>query len=90
MLQTDGLTTDYIDDQLEKYYEGLKQSIKIVNSSEILAVRGDMKSKVERTKNKQIVGRHGIGNRNDRGDMLVQFCEKNQPSSVTHFPTRTY
>ena len=28
--------------------------------------------------NEDVVGRHGLGKRNERGDKLVDFCSRNQ------------
>ena len=39
---------------------------------------GDMNAKVGKGAVTIIVGSNGLGERNERGDRLVQFCEENQ------------
>ena len=71
-------TQDYDEDEIEEFYEEAQQAIKHVKSGEILCIMGDMNAKVGTTPHDTIVGSFGLGERNDRGDRLIQFCEQNQ------------
>ena len=39
---------------------------------------GDLNAKVGNTAQKNVTGRFGLGNRNEAGDRLVEFCIENQ------------
>ena len=74
ILQTYAPTLDHSDEEIEAYYEELQNALKVVKSDEVLIVMGDMNAKVGKGKDDYIVGQHGLGSRNERGDRLVQFC----------------
>ena len=38
---------------------------------------GDLNAKVGQEQQGSIVGEHGLGQRNERGERLVQFCQRN-------------
>ena len=39
---------------------------------------GDLNAKVGDTAQKNVTGRFGLGNRNEAGDRLIEFCRENQ------------
>ena len=39
---------------------------------------GDMNAKVGSISHSNIVGNFGLGDKNDRGERLIQFCKHNQ------------
>ncbi|GFS22699.1 craniofacial development protein 2-like [Elysia marginata] len=61
ILQTYAPTSDYSDEDVDKYYEEVKDVLKEVKSSEVLIVMGDMNAKVGNQKLENIVGQHGLG-----------------------------
>ena len=47
---------------------------------------GDINAKVGKAKHEKIVGDYGLGNRNERGDRLINFCqEQNLCILITYF-----
>ena len=56
----------------------VKKALKQVKSEDILAVMGDMNAKVGKEKYGSVVGRYGLGERNERGTPLINFCEENK------------
>ena len=74
ILQTYAPTLDHSDEEVEAYYEEVESALKVVKSDEILIVMGDLNAKVGKGRYDYILGQHGIGKRNERGDRLVQFC----------------
>jgi len=46
-------------------------------NNEVLIVMGDLTSKVGRGKEDNVVGPHGLGERNDRGNLWVDWCRAN-------------
>ncbi|GFR93643.1 craniofacial development protein 2-like [Elysia marginata] len=76
ILQTYAPTSDYSDEDIDKYYEEVQDVLKEAKSSEVLIVMGDMNAKVGNQKLENIVGQHGLGKINDRGVKLTQFCSE--------------
>ena len=85
ILQTYAPTADHPDEEIEEYYEEVNRTLKTVKSDEILIVMGDMNAKVGKGKCEKIVGNHGLGSRNERGERLVQFCSEEHLSTMDTF-----
>jgi len=58
-------TQDYNDDDSEVFYEEVQTAIKQVKSIELLCVMGDMNAKVGSSAKGNIVGKFGLGERNE-------------------------
>ena len=71
-------TRDHNDDDIEVYYEEVQTAIKQIKSNEILCVMGDMNAKVGSSAKRNIVGKFVLGERNERGERLIQFCEESK------------
>ena len=71
-------TSEYEDDEVEKLYgtteEILEEDGKCDTNTIIL---GDWNSVVGDESHRNIVGSHGLGRRNHRGQMLIDVCERN-------------
>lgn len=72
------LTTGYNDQEVDNMYGATEAAISKVKGDENLIVLGDMSAVVREGKEEDIVGKYGLGQRNERGDTLVEFCAKNQ------------
>lgn len=70
-------TADHSDDEVEEFYDALNLAIKQTKSTDVLFVMGDFNAKVGSVHN-NIVGKFGLGDRNERGTRLIQFCEENK------------
>ena len=84
-------TLDCEDEEVEKLYQEINNSIKQTKSCELLCVMGDFNAKVGKEKYEKIAGTHGLGNRNERGDRLIEFCQQNNLCVVNTWlqqPTR--
>ena len=69
-------TSKYDDDTIEDWYEQVQETVDQSPKQDIIIIMGDMNAKVGKSSvNSDVVGRHGLGDRNDRGDRLVQFCQ---------------
>lgn len=69
------------DEDIEMFYEQLEDVIRVIPKRVITLLMGDLYTNVSSTKNedhlKDVVGKFGLGVRNDRGDMWLQFCTEN-------------
>ena len=75
----------------EQFYEMLDQVI-VENrkGNECLMVMGDFNGKVGKNKEEDIVGPYGLGERNENGQLLVEFCKRhNLFVTNTWFQQRT-
>ncbi len=68
-------TTDYDEDAISDFYEDLEKAYKQCNSNDIIYVMGDFNAKVGDQRIGNTVGPFGLGNKNDRGDNLLTWCQ---------------
>ena len=63
----------------DNFYEQLQTVVDSVHKHDILLVMGDLKAKVGEDNEgyENITGSHGVGERNDNGERLVDFCGLN-------------
>lgn len=71
-------TQDFDDDEQEQFYDEIQQAIECSKSGEILCVMGEMSAKVGSTAYTNVVRKFGVGDINNRGERLIQFCEQNK------------
>nr|ADF18552.1 endonuclease-reverse transcriptase [Bombyx mori] len=63
--------------QIEDLYRAIDTLLKSTKNHELVIVMGDMNAKVGSTITPGVTGAYGLGNRNDRGDTLIEFCQDN-------------
>ena len=69
---------DNTDDEIDRFYDQLDKAIKQCRSQDIRTVMGDFNAKVGRMRDGRAVGPFGLGQRNDRGSRLVEWCATNR------------
>lgn len=79
----------------EEFFQTLSSHIERMPKKEITLVLGDFNSKVgKETISNGVCGTHGLGNRNDSGEELIQFCQENEMIIANtwfqHHPRRIY
>ncbi|KMQ91585.1 craniofacial development protein 2-like protein [Lasius niger] len=74
-------TTDASDEEIDLFYACLESTISRISNREIVLILGDLNAKVgctiENEHLRSVIGRFGIGTRNERGERLLQFCIDN-------------
>jgi len=72
-------TADADDNTIDAFYNDLQEEINKIPKRDALILMGDFNAKVgagdENTR--AVIGRYGIGQRNERGDRLLDFCYVN-------------
>jgi exonuclease III len=69
---------EYENDEVEKFYDTIEEILEEDGKGDINSIiLGDWNNVVGEESYKNIVGSHGIGRRNHRGQMLIDFCERN-------------
>ncbi|XP_060519890.1 uncharacterized protein LOC132698058 [Cylas formicarius] len=94
IIQVYAPTLDRGDDEVDKFYGEIKELLGLTKPHEINIIQGDFNAKIGSLQADQIVGPYGLGDRNHRGDRLVQLCqEENFKITNTWFslpPRRLY
>ncbi|XP_072168463.1 craniofacial development protein 2-like [Diadema setosum] len=71
-------TSTASDDDMENFYGQLQDTLDKISSKDLLAVAGDWNAKMGQSDFKSTVtGTFGLGQRNERGDRLEDFCQAN-------------
>jgi hypothetical protein len=75
-------------------YEDIEKVLKKIRRDSPIIMMGDFNAKVGKGSDGECVGSFGLGQRNDKGDRLVEFAEKNQMvicnTMFQHHPRRLY
>ena len=78
LIQCYAPTADNNDDEIDRFYDQLNKAIKQCRSQDIRIVKGDFNAKVGRMRDARAVGPFGLGQRNDRGNRLVEWYAMNR------------
>lgn len=78
IIQVYAPTTDYDDNEVELFYQQIKEVMKATKKHEITLIMGDWNAKVGKGATEDVTGEYGLGIRNDRGNRLIQFCQEEE------------
>jgi len=67
-------TAEAEEEDIDNFYDSLNEVYSCCKSQEITIVMGDFNAKVGSERDGKVVGSFGLGERNDRGDKLVDWC----------------
>jgi len=72
-------TNDACVENKDEFYEHLESTMQKCNRNDILIITGDLNAKVGKgtTEEREVLGHHGRGARNENGERLCEFCEMN-------------
>ena len=76
VIQVYAPTSASSEEEIEVFYSDLEDAHKKCGNQDIVIVMGDLNAKVggEQDPLQEIVGKHGLGERNDCGDLWVDWC----------------
>lgn len=69
-------TAEKSEEEIEDFYSQIGIVMKNVKKRDVTIVMGDFNAKVGEGAEDKLVGLYGLGQRNQRGDRLVQFCRE--------------
>lgn len=79
IIQVYAPTTTSSDEEIEQFYNDLQTTKDKVPRREACIVMGDLNAKVGEGEDRVCgIGPYGLGERNERGDMLASFCQANE------------
>ncbi|XP_022829298.1 craniofacial development protein 2-like [Spodoptera litura] len=77
VIQVYAPTSTYTDEEVEEMYEDISRALHTTQKAHFNVVMGDFNAKVGvHISGESVIGPHGFGSRNHRGQMLVNFLEK--------------
>ena len=76
IIQVYAPTTDATDDTIEEFYDQLQQEVNMTPRNDPIIVMVDLNAKVgsQSEDEREVIGRYGLGERNERGERLLDFC----------------
>ena len=82
LIQVYATSANADEETIEKFYGDLDTEIRSIHNRKMILISGDFNAKIGRTAEddhiRNVVGKYGIGERNDRGSRLIQFCLENE------------
>ena len=78
IIQVYAPTTEASESDIEDFYSSLQETFHAAPSKDIKLLIGDFNAKVGCSIEPSITGSLGLGERNDAGDRLVEFCAENE------------
>lgn len=72
-------TNESSDEVKDDFYHQLQSEVEKAPRHDLLVIMGDLNAKVgnDNTDYERVMGKHGLGTRNDNGERLVDFCAMN-------------
>lgn len=77
IIQVYAPTSTSSEEEIENFYKDLNEALFLVKKADNTIVMGDFNVKVGKGQCQNIVCAFGLGNKNDRGDHIIQFCQDN-------------
>ena len=79
VIQAYAPTNDKDDTDKENFYELMQKAVDELSKNDVNIIMGDMNAKIghDNTAFEEIMGKWGIGDRNENGDLFVNFCAMN-------------
>ena len=78
-------TTAASGEVIEEFYSKLQEALNNTPRKDLTIIMGDCNAKVGKMKNARVTEQFGLGDRDEAGDRLVQFCEENELSITNTF-----
>ncbi|ESO04124.1 hypothetical protein HELRODRAFT_79566, partial [Helobdella robusta] len=82
-------TMNHSDAEIEAFYDQLEQTLNVLPKKDVKIITGDWNAKIGRDNIgfEEVMGKYGIGNRNNRGERLLEFA-KDQKMYITNTKTQ--
>src|ERR1700761_4611735 len=69
-------TSTHEDVKVEEMYENMDEMIKKQKGTDFVMVMGDFNAEVAEERREGVTGSYGLGERNERGERLAQYCKE--------------
>src|SRR5580658_10458105 len=71
-------TSEHSDEEVEEMYEQLEELMSEQKGSDHVVVMGDWNAIVGEGRDELVIGKFGLGVRNERGERMIEFCKRNK------------
>ncbi|XP_072025271.1 craniofacial development protein 2-like [Amphiura filiformis] len=79
-------TSTSTDEEITTFYDDLQKAIDDINKRDMTVATGDFNAKVGgKSTNSNVMGNFGLGELNERGEILVEFCQENLKSNYPKY-----
>ena len=83
-------TSEHENDEVEEFYDTIEEIFKEDGQGDTdTIIMGDWNDVVGDESHRNTVGPHGLGRKNHRGQMLINFCERNGLNINQHMVQET-
>lgn len=77
IIQVYAPTSESTEEEIQKFYNDLNTAMRQCKHHEVNIVMGDLNAKVGEEQDTDVTGKFGLGRRNERGEMLVDWARNN-------------
>ena len=77
VIQVCAPTTNAKEAEVDKFYEDLEDLLELTPKEDILVIIGDQNAKVQREDIPGVTGKFDLGDKNEAGQRLTEFCQEN-------------
>ncbi len=78
IIQVYAPTSEHDEEEVDQFYSEVNQAREQCKEHEVIIMMGDLNAKVGLGRMENIVGPHGLGQGNERGDRFVDWCLENE------------
>ena len=78
LIQAYAPTADSEEEEIEQFYAEVGEAITRAPRGDVLYILGDFNAKIGAGMVTDIVGKYGLGERNEAGNRLIQFCQEHR------------
>ena len=77
VIQAYAPTSNTEEAEVERFYEDLQDLLELISKKDVLFITGDWNAKMGSQETPGVTGKFGLGVRNEAGQRLTEFCQKN-------------
>ena len=70
--------SSHVNEIVKEIYKQIKDKIEGLPNREYTIILGDMNAVVGQKSDGMVLGDHGLGIKNERGRLLIEFCQRNK------------
>ena len=86
VIQAYAPTSNADEAKVKRFYEDLQDLLELTPKKDVLFIIGDWNAKGGSQENPGVIGKFGLGVRNEAGQRLIEFCQENTlVIANTHF-----
>ena len=77
VIQVYAPNTDAEEGEIEWFYEDLQDLLELTAPKDVLCIIGDWNAKLRNQETPGVTGKFGLGEQNEAGQRLIEFCQEN-------------